>query len=174
MCNHGFLQSAVICCSTEKLLFLLKVWLKCTINYFLKFFMMFKIITFRLIILCTFQFGHCIIDYITFLEIKYYFRTTDCITKLQTLRYKQFWVYLARTIFDCQSCKCLFISVQRIKEFLHKMITSSVPTQLQIPAGLTAFTKELSALAARYHRLVSHNRNVFGEYYTDILASAPP
>ncbi|XP_054264355.1 T-complex protein 11-like protein 1 [Macrosteles quadrilineatus] len=61
----------------------------------------------------------------------------------------------------------------RIKEFLHKMITSVVPTQLQIPAGLTTFTKEISALAARFHRLVSHNRKVFGEYYTEILESHP-
>ncbi|KAG8283658.1 T-complex protein 11 [Homalodisca vitripennis] len=63
------------------------------------------------------------------------------------------------------------LRVQRIKEFLHLMITSTVPSQLQVPAGLSTFTKELSGLAARYHRLVSHNRSVFGEYYTDILST---
>lgn len=62
--------------------------------------------------------------------------------------------------------------VQRVKEFLQATITSTTPSQLQVPAGLSSFTKELSALAARFHRIVSHNRSVFGEYYTDILESA--
>ncbi|XP_046665393.1 T-complex protein 11-like protein 1 [Homalodisca vitripennis] len=67
--------------------------------------------------------------------------------------------------------KIRLLVFQRIKEFLHLMITSTVPSQLQVPAGLSTFTKELSGLAARYHRLVSHNRSVFGEYYTDILST---
>uniref|UniRef100_A0A1B6KLL7 Uncharacterized protein n=1 Tax=Graphocephala atropunctata TaxID=36148 RepID=A0A1B6KLL7_9HEMI len=70
--------------------------------------------------------------------------------------------------------KIRLLVFHRIKEFLHLMITSTVPSQLQVPAGLSTFTKELSDLAARYHRLVSHNRSVFGEYYTDILSTQPP
>lgn len=69
---------------------------------------------------------------------------------------------------------CVLFLVQRVKEFLHATITSTTPSQLQVPAGLSSFTKELAALAARFHRIVSHNRSVFGEYYTDILETASP
>lgn len=61
---------------------------------------------------------------------------------------------------------------QRISEFLLSTITSTSSIPLKIPPGLSSLQEELSSLAAKYHRLVSYNRDVFGEFYTDILESA--
>lgn len=64
------------------------------------------------------------------------------------------------------------VTAQRISEFLLSTITSTSSVPLKIPPGLSSLQEELSSLAAKYHRLVSYNRDVFGEFYTDILESA--
>uniref|UniRef100_A0A1B6DRJ1 T-complex protein 11-like protein 1 n=1 Tax=Clastoptera arizonana TaxID=38151 RepID=A0A1B6DRJ1_9HEMI len=60
---------------------------------------------------------------------------------------------------------------QRISDFLYTTITSTSKQPVQIPPGLTSLQQELSALVRKYHHLVSYNREVFGEYYANILQS---
>lgn len=43
------------------------------------------------------------------------------------------------------------------------------PSELQIPTGFTAVTEELKHVVGQFVRLVSHNRQVFGNYYADII-----
>nr|XP_018904255.1 PREDICTED: T-complex protein 11-like protein 1 isoform X1 [Bemisia tabaci] len=63
---------------------------------------------------------------------------------------------------------------KRVSDFLKLIISSSTATPTQVPPGLTSFQAELAQLAGRFLRLVSHNRKVFGEFYTDILNKADP
>ena len=50
------------------------------------------------------------------------------------------------------------------------MSQSAAPQQ--IPPGLSPLQKELTDIAAQFAILFAHNRNVFGEYYREIVATA--
>ncbi|PNF14068.1 T-complex protein 11-like protein 1 [Cryptotermes secundus] len=58
----------------------------------------------------------------------------------------------------------------RVREFIQQSITSPVAAPLRIPPGLSSLQTELTAITGQFLRLVSHNRAVFGEYYTNIIA----
>lgn len=60
----------------------------------------------------------------------------------------------------------------RIRQFLQKIIQSQSTAPQQVPLGLSSLQEELTAIAARFVILVSHNRSVFCEYYQDIVANA--
>lgn len=60
----------------------------------------------------------------------------------------------------------------RIRQFLQKIIQSQSTAPQQVPPGLSSLQEELTAIAARFVILVSHNRSVFCEYYQDIVANA--
>jgi len=60
----------------------------------------------------------------------------------------------------------------RIRQFLQKIIQSQSTAPQQVPPGLSSLQEELTAIAARFVILVSHNRSVFWEYYQDIVANA--
>ncbi|XP_069682529.1 T-complex protein 11-like protein 1 isoform X2 [Periplaneta americana] len=60
----------------------------------------------------------------------------------------------------------------RVKEFLLQTVTSSTAAPLRIPLGLSSLQTELTSITGQFLRLVSHNRAVFGEYYTDIITQA--
>lgn len=64
------------------------------------------------------------------------------------------------------------ISDSRIKQFLHKIIMIKSVTPQQIPPGLSSLQEELAAVAAQFLVLVAHNRNVFDEYYAEIVSTA--
>ena len=56
-----------------------------------------------------------------------------------------------------------------MREFIQQSITSPTAAPLRIPPGLSSLQTELTAITGQFLRLVSHNRAVFGEYYTDII-----
>jgi T-complex protein 11. len=72
--------------------------------------------------------------------------------------------------FYCNSCNCKFAWIgTRVREFIQQSITSPTAAPLRIPPGLSSLQTELTAITGQFLRLVSHNRAVFGEYYTDII-----
>lgn len=66
----------------------------------------------------------------------------------------------------------------RVREFIQQSITSPAAAPLRIPPGLSSLQTEFTAITGQFLRLISHNRAVFGEYYTNIIAegvsTAPP
>lgn len=48
--------------------------------------------------------------------------------------------------------------------------SSSSSATVQIPSGLSVLQKELTSLAAHFVRVVTYNRSVFGEYYTQLVS----
>lgn len=58
---------------------------------------------------------------------------------------------------------------RRIVEFHKEAISTARSAPLQIPPGLTLCQKELAHSAANFVRLVTYNRSVFAEIYTDII-----
>lgn len=68
--------------------------------------------------------------------------------------------------------KIRYLVSLRIRQFLQKIILSQSIAPQQVPPGLSSLQEELTAVAARFVILVSHNRSVFGEYYQDIIANA--
>lgn len=58
----------------------------------------------------------------------------------------------------------------RVREFILQSITSPTAAPVRIPPGLSSLQAELTAITGQFLRLVSHNRAVFSEYYTDIIA----
>lgn len=68
--------------------------------------------------------------------------------------------------------KIRYLISLRIRQFLQKIIESQSTAPQQVPPGLSSLQEELTAIAARFVILVSHNRSVFGEYYQDIVANA--
>jgi len=58
---------------------------------------------------------------------------------------------------------------RRIVEFHKQAISTARSAPLQIPPGLTLCQKELAQIAGSFVRLISYNRSVFGEIYTDII-----
>ncbi|XP_037087619.1 LOW QUALITY PROTEIN: T-complex protein 11-like protein 1 [Pollicipes pollicipes] len=61
---------------------------------------------------------------------------------------------------------------RRVREFLAVIIGSTTATPMRVPAGLSSTSSELARLGGQLLRLVSHNRAVFGDYYTEILEGA--
>ena len=45
---------------------------------------------------------------------------------------------------------------------------------MKVPPGLSSTSTELARVSGQLLRLVSHNRAVFGAYYTEILEGALP
>ncbi|XP_018406006.1 PREDICTED: T-complex protein 11-like protein 1 isoform X1 [Cyphomyrmex costatus] len=68
--------------------------------------------------------------------------------------------------------KIRYLVSLRIRQFLQKIIQSQSTAPQQVPPGLSSLQEELTAIAARFVILVSHNRSVFCEYYQDIVANA--
>lgn len=60
----------------------------------------------------------------------------------------------------------------RIRQFLQKIILSQSTAPQQVPPGLSSLQEELTAIAAQFLILISHNRSVFGEYYQEIVINA--
>ncbi|CAL7944480.1 unnamed protein product [Xylocopa violacea] len=60
----------------------------------------------------------------------------------------------------------------RIRQFLQKIILSQSVAPQQVPPGLSSLQEELTAIAAQFLILISHNRSVFGEYYQEIITNA--
>lgn len=59
----------------------------------------------------------------------------------------------------------------RIRQFLQKIISSQSAAPQHIPPGLSSLQEELTAIAAQFLILISHNRSVFGEYYQEIVTN---
>ncbi|KAL6431864.1 hypothetical protein ACFW04_007371 [Cataglyphis niger] len=68
--------------------------------------------------------------------------------------------------------KIRYLVSLRIRQFLQKIIQTQSVAPQQVPPGLSSLQEELTAIAARFVILISHNRSVFGEYYQDIVANA--
>ncbi|XP_046141868.1 T-complex protein 11-like protein 1 isoform X1 [Osmia bicornis bicornis] len=60
----------------------------------------------------------------------------------------------------------------RIRQFLQKIILSQSAAPQHVPPGLSSLQEELTAIAAQFLILISHNRSVFGEYYQEIVTNA--
>ncbi|KAL1459020.1 hypothetical protein WDU94_011037 [Cyamophila willieti] len=67
--------------------------------------------------------------------------------------------------------KIRLIVERRIKEFLQETISSATAAPVRVPPGLSSLQVPLTSLAGQYLRLVTHNRDVFGQFYTDILSA---
>lgn len=65
-----------------------------------------------------------------------------------------------------------FITGLRVRDFLYKTLLFQLVRPDQVPPGLTSFQEDLTAIAHQVLILVSYNRNVFGEYYQDIIRNA--
>ncbi|XP_012148037.2 T-complex protein 11-like protein 1 isoform X2 [Megachile rotundata] len=59
----------------------------------------------------------------------------------------------------------------RIRQFLQKIISSQSAAPQHVPPGLSSLQEELTAIAAQFLILISHNRSVFGEYYQEIVTN---
>lgn len=58
---------------------------------------------------------------------------------------------------------------RRIIEFHKQAISTSRSAPLQIPPGLTLCQKELAQTAGNFVRLITYNRSVFGDIYTEVI-----
>jgi hypothetical protein len=58
---------------------------------------------------------------------------------------------------------------KRILEFNKQIISGSMKTGMQIPPGLSLCQKELGQIAGQFLRLVNYNKQVFGEYYSEMI-----
>lgn len=58
---------------------------------------------------------------------------------------------------------------RRIVDFNKQAISNARTAPLQVPPGLTLCQKELAQIAGAFVRLVTYNRSVFGEIYTEII-----
>ena len=66
----------------------------------------------------------------------------------------------------------MFVStVKRAMEFIGTLLSSTTARPVQMPPGLSTMQEELAHICGTLLRLVTHNRNVFGEYYADIIAN---
>lgn len=59
---------------------------------------------------------------------------------------------------------------KRIVDF-NKQIVSGTMKNVQVPPGLTICKSDLGEIAGQFVRLVNYNKNVFGEFYNDIIAN---
>ncbi|XP_076624505.1 T-complex protein 11-like protein 1 isoform X1 [Colletes latitarsis] len=60
----------------------------------------------------------------------------------------------------------------RIRQFVQKLMLCKSLAPLQVPPGLSSLQEELTAIAAQFLILISHNRRVFGEHYEEIVTNA--
>jgi len=58
---------------------------------------------------------------------------------------------------------------RRIIEFHKQAISTARSAPLQIPPGLTLCQKELAQTAGNFVRLITYNRSVFGDIYTEVI-----
>lgn len=56
-------------------------------------------------------------------------------------------------------------------EFIGTLLSSTTARPVQMPPGLSTLQEELAHICGTLLRLVTHNRNVFGEYYADIITN---
>lgn len=58
---------------------------------------------------------------------------------------------------------------KRIIDFCKQLISNTTKTIPQIPPGLTICKNDLGAIAGQFLKLVNYNRDVFGEFYNEII-----
>jgi len=58
---------------------------------------------------------------------------------------------------------------KRIIDFCKQLISNTNKTIPQIPPGLTICKNDLGAIAGQFLKLVNYNRDVFGEFYNEII-----
>jgi len=58
---------------------------------------------------------------------------------------------------------------KRIIDFIKQIIAGTMKSGMQVPPGLTLCQKDLGQIAGQFVRLVNYNKQVFGEYYADII-----
>jgi len=58
---------------------------------------------------------------------------------------------------------------KRVVEFNKQIIAGNMKGNMQVPPGLTLCQKELGNIAGQFVRLVNYNKQVFGDYYADII-----
>ncbi len=58
---------------------------------------------------------------------------------------------------------------RRIVDFNKQAISTARTAPLQIPPGLTLCQRELAQIAGAFVRLVTYNRSVFSEIYSDLI-----
>jgi len=58
---------------------------------------------------------------------------------------------------------------KRIIDFNKQVISGGVKPGMQVPPGLTLCQRELGQIAGQFVRLVNYNKQVFGDYYSDII-----
>ncbi|XP_063608808.1 T-complex protein 11-like protein 1 [Penaeus indicus] len=61
--------------------------------------------------------------------------------------------------------------MKRAMEFIGTLLSSTTARPVQMPPGLSTLQEELANICGTLLRLVTHNRNVFGEYYSDIITN---
>jgi len=60
---------------------------------------------------------------------------------------------------------------KRILDFCKQLISSTNKSVPQIPPGLTVCKNDLGAIAGQFLKLVDYNKEVFGEFYNEIIAN---
>ncbi|WAR09029.1 T11L1-like protein [Mya arenaria] len=58
---------------------------------------------------------------------------------------------------------------KRILSFIQSALFSRHAEPLKLPVGMSVMEQELSQLCGQFLRIISHNRAVFSQYYTDII-----
>ncbi|XP_071533954.1 T-complex protein 11-like protein 1 [Panulirus ornatus] len=61
--------------------------------------------------------------------------------------------------------------VKRAMEFIGALLSSTTARPVQMPPGLSSLQEEIAHICGTLLRLVTHNRSVFGEYYSDIISN---
>lgn len=59
----------------------------------------------------------------------------------------------------------------RVEGFIKDLLVGKKSSELKIPIGFSAVTEELKHVCGQFLRLVSHNRQVFGQFYADIVGT---
>ncbi|XP_013772949.1 T-complex protein 11-like protein 1 [Limulus polyphemus] len=57
----------------------------------------------------------------------------------------------------------------RIFQFVKDVISSSTANPVQVPIGLSILKTELTSIAGQFLKIVTYNRAVFGDYYSEII-----
>ena len=73
-------------------------------------------------------------------------------------------IYRAYTVITIYS-----VTESRILTFILQIMTTTNPTQIKFPPGTSTISEELNVICGQYFRIVAHNRNVFGNYYGEII-----
>ncbi|RWS15256.1 T-complex protein 11-like protein 1 [Dinothrombium tinctorium] len=58
---------------------------------------------------------------------------------------------------------------KRVLEFVESVFTSNSAAPIKLPTGLSTLQQELASFVGQFMRIITHNRAVFGEYYTKIV-----